>query len=109
MLKFETSWRFEAPDSIPGWLIKRVFRTDWEIATQGNNRAVLEHFKDYFARAAGTTSGRVLRQAGRKRIWIDICVRPQRTPLCLLKPSVMAVKLSKRISKSGLIRELNGM
>jgi hypothetical protein len=30
---------------------------DGKIATQGNNWAVLEHFKDYFAPAAGTTSG----------------------------------------------------
>ena len=56
-LKFENSWPFEVPDSISVGLIDEFSELIGKTATQGNDWAVLEHFKDYFAPAAGTSSG----------------------------------------------------
>jgi len=56
MLKFDHSWRFDAPANIG-----RVLQNDFseligKIANQGDQQEILEHFKVYFAGAAGTTT-----------------------------------------------------
>ena len=56
-LVFDASWRFEAPSGeVPNKLINEFLRQIALIATHRPGQATLEHFKSYFAAAAGTTS-----------------------------------------------------
>ena len=56
-LEFDASWRFEAPPGeVPNQLINEFSTLISKIATQRPGQATLEHFKKYFAPAAGTTS-----------------------------------------------------
>ena len=56
-LEFNASWRFEAPaGEVPNNLINEFSKLIAVIATQRPGQATLEHFKGYFAAAAGTTS-----------------------------------------------------
>ena len=58
-LEFDASWRFEAPaGEVPNQLINEFSTLISKIATQRPGQATLEHFKKYFAAAAGTTSSR---------------------------------------------------
>lgn len=56
MLKFEGAWRFESPGRIPYGVISDFFDLIRKITTQGSTQRILEHFKSYFASAAGSTS-----------------------------------------------------
>ena len=57
MLKFNGAWRFDPPASIPG-VVSDFSDLIGKIATQGDRQDILEHFKAYFAPAAGTTTTR---------------------------------------------------
>ena len=56
-LQFNAPWRFEPPTGdVPTALINEFSTLIAKIATQRPEQATLEHFKSYFARAAGTTA-----------------------------------------------------
>ena len=58
-LEFDASWRFEAPPGeVPNKLINEFSTLIARIATHRPGQSTLEHFKAYFAAAAGTTSTR---------------------------------------------------
>jgi hypothetical protein len=56
MLKFNGAWRFNSPGPIADGVSAEFSGLIGKIATQGNRQAVLEHFKSFFAGAAGSTS-----------------------------------------------------
>jgi len=56
MLRFNNAWRFTTPGSIPQEVVNEFYRLTGKIATQGPRQSILEHFKSYFAGAAGSTS-----------------------------------------------------
>lgn len=56
MLKFNGAWRFDSPGAIAAGVSSEFSRLIGKIATQGGRQDILEHFKSYFAGAAGTTS-----------------------------------------------------
>ena len=56
MLKFNNMWRFHPPASVDYAVVNEVSDLVGKIAAQGERQSVVEHFKDYFANAAGTTS-----------------------------------------------------
>ena len=57
MLKFENgAWRFHPPASVDNYVVNEFVELIAKIAAQGDLQEVLEHFKSYFAGAAGTTS-----------------------------------------------------
>ena len=56
MLRFNSAWRFDSPGAIPDGVSDEFTRLIGKIATQGPRQEILEHFKTYFADAAGTTS-----------------------------------------------------
>ena len=56
MLIFEGAWRFDSPGPIPDEVRNAFFELIGRIATPDNRKAILEHFKDYFASAAGSSS-----------------------------------------------------
>src|SRR3712207_4946832 len=56
MLKFNGAWRFDSPGPIPDGVIREFSNLIGKIAGQGNQKAVFEHFKEYFASAAGQTA-----------------------------------------------------
>jgi hypothetical protein len=54
MLHFEGAWRFDSPGPIPAGVVNACHDLINRIVAQGNRRQLLEHFKSYFAGAAGT-------------------------------------------------------
>jgi hypothetical protein len=56
MLRFNGAWRFDSPGSISDRVLAEFLALIGRIAAQGGRRDVLEHFKTYFANAAGRTS-----------------------------------------------------
>ena len=58
MLKFTGAWRFVSPGSIARGVVHDFAELIGKIATQGDRQDILEHFKDYFATAAGMKSNR---------------------------------------------------
>ncbi len=56
MLKFNGAWRFDSPGHISSEVSKEFFRLIGIVANQGNQQSILEHFKTYFAGAAGRTA-----------------------------------------------------
>lgn len=57
MLKFKGAWRFDSPGRIAEGVPAEFSRLIGKVASQGDSRqSILEHFKSYFASAAGTTS-----------------------------------------------------
>lgn len=56
MLKFNGAWRFDSPGRIADGVSTEFFKLIGKIASQGSRQSILEHFKSYFASAAGTTS-----------------------------------------------------
>ncbi len=56
MLRFNSAWRFTTPGKIPQEVVSEFSCLIGKIAAQGARQAVLEHFKRFFAGAAGTTS-----------------------------------------------------
>ena len=58
MLNFNGAWRFDSPGEIPYEVAREFFDLiRHKIAPQGKRQQILEHYKEYFARAAGTTPG----------------------------------------------------
>jgi hypothetical protein len=58
MLKFNGAWRFDSPGNIPNEVSAEFLGFIGKIASQGDRQDVLEHFKTYFANAAGKASVR---------------------------------------------------
>lgn len=56
MLKFENSWRIDSPGPIPDGVVGGFSDLIGRVASPGNRWKMLEHFKAYFASAAGATS-----------------------------------------------------
>lgn len=56
MLNFDGSWRFDTPGPIPDVVSNEFFELIGRIATPDNRKEILEHFKTYFASAAGASS-----------------------------------------------------
>jgi hypothetical protein len=56
MLNFDGKWRFETPGAIPNGVVNEFSNLIGKVAAQGDRRELLEHFKTYFANAAGLTS-----------------------------------------------------
>jgi hypothetical protein len=56
MLKFNGAWRFDSPAEIGQGVIQDFYDLICRIAGQGNRKLIFEHFKSYFAGAAGLTS-----------------------------------------------------
>lgn len=56
MLKFNNAWRFHPPASVDYQVVNEFSELIGKIAAQGDLQEVLEHFKHYFAGAAGSTS-----------------------------------------------------
>lgn len=57
MLKFNAAWRFDtSPGQAPAGVVNDFFDLIGKIAAQGNRQKILEHFKGYFASAAGATA-----------------------------------------------------
>jgi hypothetical protein len=53
LLRFEHSWRFDSPGSLPPEAVSACLELIQKIAPRGSRKIVLEHFKSYFANAAG--------------------------------------------------------
>lgn len=53
MLNFNGEWRFDSPGALPDGVAGAVDDLIGKIVAQGNRRGLLEHFKSYFAGAAG--------------------------------------------------------
>lgn len=58
MLKFHPAWRFDSPGEIPNGVSDAFFDLIGKTASQGDRQDIIEHFKRFFAKAAGITSGR---------------------------------------------------
>jgi hypothetical protein len=58
MLKFNSAWRFGSPDSVCSGVLREFSTLIGKVAAQGgaSSQGIYEHFKAYFASAAGTTS-----------------------------------------------------
>jgi hypothetical protein len=56
MLKFNDAWRFDSPGPIPPGAVQSFSDLMRKIVSQGDRHRLLEHFKGYFAAAAGFTS-----------------------------------------------------
>jgi hypothetical protein len=56
MLNFDASWRFDSPGPIPEGANNGFFELIGRMAPPDNRRELLEHFKTYFASAAGISS-----------------------------------------------------
>jgi hypothetical protein len=56
MLKFNADWRSDSPSPIPQYVIEQFFGLISRCAVREHQQDILEHFKGYFATAAGTTS-----------------------------------------------------
>ena len=56
MLKFNDAWRFDSPGPIPPGVVQGFSDLMRKIVSQGDRHRLLEHFKGYFAAAAGFTS-----------------------------------------------------
>ena len=56
MLKFQSDWHFTSPGSLSIEVINEFDDLVHKVANQGQQWGMLEHFKVYFARAAGSTA-----------------------------------------------------
>ena len=56
MLKFQSDWRFTSPGSLSIEVMNEFDDLVHKVANQGQQWGMLEHFKVYFARAAGSTA-----------------------------------------------------
>lgn len=57
-MKLQGPWRFDSPGAMPREAVHEFDTLVGKIAAQGNRWAILEHFKRYFAGAAGSTASR---------------------------------------------------
>jgi hypothetical protein len=58
MLDFDSDWRFDSPSSIPEIVIEHFLGFIVRCGGPEQQQNLFEHFKDYFATAAGATSSR---------------------------------------------------
>lgn len=58
MLKFNGAWRFDSPQEIQREVVNEFIDLVARVVAQGDRWDILEHFKYYFAGAAGTVSNR---------------------------------------------------
>ena len=56
MLKFEGAWRFNSPGAIADGVQDEFFNLIRKVAAQGDRQRILEHFKQCFAYATGSSS-----------------------------------------------------
>ena len=56
MLKFKSAWRFDTPGPIADGVREEFSRLIGKVAAQGSRQSILEHFKNFFAGASGTTA-----------------------------------------------------
>ena len=56
MLKFNGTWRFDSPGQMGGAAVNDFSALIGKVAAQGEQQRILEHFKSYFASAAGGAS-----------------------------------------------------
>ena len=56
MMQFNPDWRFDPPSPIPQNVREQFFEMIGRCGTRERRHEILEHFKVYFAAAAGTTS-----------------------------------------------------
>jgi len=56
MLTFDGAWRFDSPGPISHDVVREFSALIGKIASQGEQQRILEHFKSYFATAAGSTA-----------------------------------------------------
>ena len=56
MLKLNNVWRFHPPANLDYRAVNEFSELIGKVAAQMDRQEALEHFKDYFAGAAGTTS-----------------------------------------------------
>lgn len=54
MLEFEGRWRFESPGPVGNDVVWEFQKLIERICGQDDRKYILEHFKSYFATAAGT-------------------------------------------------------
>jgi hypothetical protein len=57
MLQFHSAWRFASPGPITEGVRGDFFNLIGKVAGQAERQRILEHFKTYFANAAGSTTG----------------------------------------------------
>lgn len=57
-MNLDNSWRFDSPGPMPPEAVREFDSLIGKIAAQGNRWAILEHFKQYFARVSGGTTSR---------------------------------------------------
>lgn len=55
-MKFDGAWRYDSPGPLPREAVLAFDDLIGRVAAQGNRKAILEHFKRYFAGAIGTTA-----------------------------------------------------
>lgn len=53
MLKFDSSWRYDSPGAVPMGVVRAFSEFISKLVPPHNSHPTLEHFKQYFARAAG--------------------------------------------------------
>lgn len=58
LMQLQSSWRFDSPGALPPTAVREFEQLVGKIAAQGKRWAILEHFKRYFAGAAGSTASR---------------------------------------------------
>ena len=56
MLKFNGTWRFDSPGPMASAAVSDFSVLIGKVAAQGEQQRILEHFKSYFACAAGAAS-----------------------------------------------------
>jgi hypothetical protein len=56
ILKFNGEWRFTSPGPIASEVSNDFYNLIGKVVAQGNRQRLLEHFKSYFAGAAGMVS-----------------------------------------------------
>lgn len=56
MLNFDGALRFDSPGPVPDEVSNAFFELIGRIVTPDNRKTILEHFTNYFASAAGTSS-----------------------------------------------------
>ena len=56
MLKFKSAWRFDTPGPIADGVYEEFSCLIGKVVAQGSRQSILEHYKDFFAGASGTTA-----------------------------------------------------
>jgi hypothetical protein len=92
MLKFNGTWRFDSPGAIPNGVVAGFSDLIGKMATPGDVQAVLEHFKSYFGRAAGTTTTWSSSTGWAETVLNSYIYQAAENAHCLSRPFMMRVK-----------------